>query len=116
MFPNRIQTNCESFLDLSHLYKFIQCDKFRMLSVSEVRTLLLRRAVTTSIYFTDAFYHVPIARSLFPYLGFKLGNEALLLQSYAIRSEHSSQSPHKAGGRCGPSTSRSGDLGSCIPG
>ncbi|XP_064088848.1 uncharacterized protein LOC135203130 [Macrobrachium nipponense] len=63
-------------LDLSKLNSYILCDKFRMLTVSQVRTLLPRGAVTTSIDLTDAYYHVPIARNFSPYLGFRLGNKA----------------------------------------
>ena len=63
-------------LDLSYLNLFIQCDKFKMLTVSQIRTLLPRGAVTISIDLTDAYWHVPIARRFSPYLGFRLGNRA----------------------------------------
>ena len=74
--PKRDSDKLRVILDLSRLNKFIQCDKFRMLTISEVRTLLPRGAVTTSIDFTDAFYHVPIARHPSSFLGFKLGRQA----------------------------------------
>ena len=56
-----------------------------MLSVSKVRTLLPSGAVTTSIDFTDVFYHVPIARKLSPYLGFKLGSQAYSFRAMPFR-------------------------------
>ena len=63
-------------LDLSVLNLSIQCDRFRMLTISQVRTLLPRGAVTISIDLTDAYWHIPIARRLTPFLGFRLGNQA----------------------------------------
>ncbi|MGL5405732.1 MAG: reverse transcriptase domain-containing protein, partial [Propionibacteriaceae bacterium] len=62
-------------LDLSRLNLAIRCDKFKMLTISQVRTLLPRGAVTTSIDLTDAYYHIPIARHFRPYLGFKIGDQ-----------------------------------------
>ena len=68
-------------LDLSSLNEHIQCDKFRMLTIAQVRTLLPPGNVTISIDLTDAYWHIPIARNLAPYLGFKLGK-----QKYAFRA------------------------------
>ena len=63
-------------LDLSPLNQFIRCDRFQMLTVSQVRTLLPPGAVTCSIDLTDAYWHIPIARNLSSFLGFRLGRRA----------------------------------------
>ena len=46
-------------MDLSPLDKYIQCDNFQMLTISQMRTLLPRGAVTISIDLTDAYWQVP---------------------------------------------------------
>ena len=61
-------------LDLSKINKFIRCDQFRMFTIANIHTLLPKNAYTVSINMTDAYWYVPIARHLTPYLGFKLGN------------------------------------------
>ena len=48
-------------LDLSRLNLFIRCDKFKMTTVAQVRTLLPPGAFTCSIDLSDAFWHVPVA-------------------------------------------------------
>ena len=57
-------------LDLSILNKYIQCDRFRMLTTTQIRTLLLRGSFRISIDFTDAYWHAPVARYFSPYLGY----------------------------------------------
>ena len=47
-----------------------------MLTIVQVRTLLPRGVVTCSIDLTDGHWHIPIARHLIPYLGFRLGTQA----------------------------------------
>ncbi|XP_066986092.1 uncharacterized protein [Macrobrachium rosenbergii] len=74
--PKKDSDNRRVILDLSTLNSYMQCDKFRMLTISQVRTLLPREAVTTSIDLTDAYYHVPMARNVSPYLGFRRGKQA----------------------------------------
>ncbi|XP_064096545.1 uncharacterized protein LOC135208375 [Macrobrachium nipponense] len=74
--PKKGTDKRQVILDLSRLSLFICCDKFKMLTISQVRTLLPRGAVTTSIDLTDTYYHVLIARHFHPFLGFKLGKEA----------------------------------------
>ena len=73
--PKRNSTKKRVILDLSTLNKFIRCEKFRMLTVSQIRMLLPPGAVTISIDLSDAYWHIPIARRLTPFLGFKLGNQ-----------------------------------------
>ena len=60
-------------MDLSKINKVIRCDKFKMLTIANIRTLLPRYAYTVSIDLKDAYWHVPIARHMTPYLGFALG-------------------------------------------
>ncbi|MEL7079368.1 MAG: reverse transcriptase domain-containing protein, partial [Cyanobacteria bacterium J06582_2] len=60
-------------LDLSLLNQYIQCDKFKMVTVNQVRTLLQTSDFTCSIDLTDAFWHVPIASPFRSWLGFALG-------------------------------------------
>ena len=47
-----------------------------MLTNSQVRTLLPHGSITIPIDLTDAYWHIPSARHLIPYLGFSLGNQA----------------------------------------
>ena len=42
-------------LDLSKINKVIRCDKFKMLTVANIRTLLPRYAYTVSIDLTEAY-------------------------------------------------------------
>ena len=74
--PKKDSDKKRVILDLSVLNQYIRCEKFRMLTISQIRTLLPRGAVTISIDLTDAYWHIPIARCLIPYLGFKLGYQA----------------------------------------
>ncbi|XP_068224886.1 uncharacterized protein [Palaemon carinicauda] len=74
--PKKDSDSRRVILDLSRLNLSIQCDRFHMLTVSQVRTLLPRGAVTTSIDLTDAYYHVPIARHFRPFQGFRLDDKA----------------------------------------
>ena len=62
-------------LDLSHLNLFIRCDKFKMTTVAQVRTLLPLGAFTCSIDLSDAFWHVPVAERFRSFLGFSLGRK-----------------------------------------
>ena len=79
--PKKGTNKLRVILDLSRLNKFIHCDKFRMLTVSQVHTLLPQNAYAISIDLTDAYWHVPIARQFTPYLGFRLGNRKYAFQS-----------------------------------
>ena len=73
--PKKDSEKKRVILDLSPLNKFIRCDKFHMLSVSQIRTLLPPGAVTISIDLTDTYWHIPISRRFIPFLGFQLGNK-----------------------------------------
>ena len=88
---------------MSTLNHYIRCDKFQMLTISQVRTLLPRGAVTISIDLTDAYWHVPIARCLTPW--FQSGKPGLRLQSYALRAKCSTPSFHQTRRHGGTSSS-----------
>ena len=62
--PKRDSHQKRVILDLSVLNKAIVCDKFQMLTIAQVRTLLPRGAVTCSIDLTDTYWHIPIAHHL----------------------------------------------------
>ena len=64
--PNKDSDKERVLLDLSYLNKFIRFEKFRMLTLSQVRTLLPRGAVNFSIDLTDTYWHIPIARRFTP--------------------------------------------------
>ena len=49
-------------LYLSRLIKHIQCDKFKMVTVAHVRTLLPHGAYTCSLDLSDTYRHVPVAK------------------------------------------------------
>ena len=70
--PKKNSDKKRVILDLSNLNKFIKCERFRMLTISQIRTLLPREAVPTFIDLTEAYWHILITRRLIPYLGFKL--------------------------------------------
>ena len=79
--PRKNSSKKRVILDLSHLNKFIQCDRFKMLTTAQIRTLLPRGEYAISIDLTDAYWHVPIAHHCSRYLGFALGHKA-----YAFRA------------------------------
>lgn len=54
----------------------IQCGKSRLLTVLWVRILLLRGAITASIDLSDASFHILVAERSYPFLGFRLGEQA----------------------------------------
>ena len=70
--PKKNSDKKRVILDLSKLNNFIKCERFRMLTISQIRTLLPREAVPTFIDLTEAYWHILITRRLIPYLGFKL--------------------------------------------
>ena len=73
--PKKDSEEKRVILDLSHLNKFIRCDKFKMVTVNQVRTLVRTSDFTCSIDLTDAFWHVPIAFPFRAWLGFALGRK-----------------------------------------
>ena len=52
--PKKNSSKKRVILDLLALNKFIQCDKFRMLSIAQIRTLLPQGAYAVSIDLTDS--------------------------------------------------------------
>ena len=74
--PKRNSDKKRVILDLSRINPYIQCDRFQMLTVSQIRTLLPRGAVTISIDLTDAYWHIPIAHRFVSFLGFRLMKKA----------------------------------------
>ena len=79
--PKKDSDKLRTILDLSHLNKFIQCDKFQMLTIAQIRTLLPQGSYTASIDLSDAYWHIPISRRFSPYLGFKLGRKAYVFKA-----------------------------------
>ena len=79
--PKKNTTKMRVILDLSFLNRFIRCDRFRMLTVAQLRTLLPQGTYGISIDLTDAYWHVPMARKFSRYLGFVLGRQAYAFTS-----------------------------------
>ena len=79
--PKKDSDKKRVILDLSRLNKYIQCDRFQMLTISQIRTLLPRGVFTVSIDLTDAYWHIPIARRFSPYLGFRLNRQAYVFKT-----------------------------------
>ncbi|MEL7521173.1 MAG: reverse transcriptase domain-containing protein, partial [Cyanobacteria bacterium J06553_1] len=73
--PKKDSEERRVILDLSHLNKFIRCDKFKMTTVHQVRSLVQMSDYTCSIDLTDAFWHVPVASPFRAWLGFALGRK-----------------------------------------
>ena len=63
--PKKDSAERRLILDLSYLNRFIKCDRFKMTTISQVRTLLPRGAFTCSLDLSDAFWHIPIALRFF---------------------------------------------------
>ena len=61
-------------LDLSILNSFIKCPTFKMLTLKEVKLLLPKNCWTVSIDLKDGFWHIAIAKTKRPYLGFSYRN------------------------------------------
>ena len=59
--PKKNSPKMRVILDLSPLNKYIQCDKFQMLTIAQIRTLLPQGAYAISIDLTDAYWNVPVA-------------------------------------------------------
>ena len=74
--PKKGSSNMRVILDLSDLNNYIRCDRFKMLTITQIRTLLPHGAYTCSVDLTDAYWHVPMSHQTSPYLGFALGQQA----------------------------------------
>ena len=68
--PKRTAGEHRLILDLSELNKFIECPSFKMLTLKEVKLLLPQGYWTVAIDMRDGYWHVPVAPSKRPFLGF----------------------------------------------
>ena len=68
--PKRNAGEHRLILDLSELNKFIECPAFKMLTLKDVRLLLPQGYWTVSIDLRDGYWHLPVAPSKRPFLGF----------------------------------------------
>ena len=73
--PKRDSPEGRLVLDLSILNSYIRCQKFKMLTIREVKMLLPKGYWTISIDLKDGFWHVRVAKTKRPYLGFRWKNE-----------------------------------------
>ena len=73
--PKRDSQEDRLILDLSQLNLYIACPSFKMLTIKEIKYLLPRGYWTISIDFLDGYWHVPVAPSKRPYLGFTYRNQ-----------------------------------------
>ena len=73
--PKKDSQEGRLILDLSILNSYIKCPYFKMLTIKEVKTLLPKGFWTVSIDFKDGFWHLPIARTKRPFLGFRWKNQ-----------------------------------------
>ena len=79
--PKRDPQKHRLILDLSQLNQFINCPTYKMLTIQDVKYLLQQGYWTISIDFLDGYWHVPVAPSKRPFLGFRYRN-----QDYQFRS------------------------------
>ena len=75
--PKRGTSETRLVVDLSRLNQFIQPKKFKMVSVAQARELISPNSWLTSIYLTDAYWHVPIHRRYRKFLAIQQGHEVL---------------------------------------
>ena len=68
--PKKDSQEDRLILDLSQINLFIQCPSFKMLTLKEVKLLLPQRFWTVSLDFKDGYWHVAVAPSKRPFLGF----------------------------------------------
>ena len=69
--PKKDSPEGRLILDLSLLNAYIKCPHFKMLTIREVKLLLPKGYWTVSLDLKDGFWHLPIARSKRPFLGFR---------------------------------------------
>ena len=74
--PKKESTERRVILDLSEINQYIKCPTFKMLTLKEVKVLLPKNYWTTSIDLKDGYWHIPIAKSKRPYLGFQYRGQA----------------------------------------
>ena len=73
--PKKDSPEGRLILDLSFLNTFIKTPSFKMLTIRDVKLLLPQGCWTISIDFKDGFWHLPVARSKRPFLGFRWKNQ-----------------------------------------
>ena len=73
--PKKDSEEMRTILDLSPLNNYIQIASFKMLTLKEVRLQLPPGAWTISLDLKDGFWHLSVARSFRPYLGFRYKNQ-----------------------------------------
>ena len=73
--PKRDSPEGRLILDLSILNSYIRCERFKMLTLREVKLLMPKGYWTISIDLKDGFWHVPVTPGKRPFLGFRWRNE-----------------------------------------
>lgn len=79
--PKKDSDKLRVILDLSPLNKFIENNKFRMLNLQHIKTLMPKRAYTVLIEMADAYWHIPINCPLSSYLGFRLQKKKYIFRT-----------------------------------
>ena len=79
--PKKDSEERRIILDVSQLNTFIHCPTFKMTKVAQVCETVPMRAYTVSLDLKDAYMHVPIAKSLRKFLGFRLGEESYMFRA-----------------------------------
>ena len=74
--PKKDSEEDRLILDLSQLNSYIRCPSFKMLTQKEVKLNLPKGYWTVSLDLKDGFWHVGVAPSLRPYLGFRYKNQS----------------------------------------
>ena len=69
--PKKDSEEMRTILDLSPLNNYIQISSFKMLTLKQVRLQLPPGAWTISLDLKDGFWHLSVARTFRPYLGFR---------------------------------------------
>ena len=77
LVPRKDRPEPRMVVDLSRLNKKIQCYRFRMLTLKQVRNSLCRDAWFTSLDLANAYWHVPIHRRFRPFLALQDGSRVL---------------------------------------
>ena len=87
--PKKDTNKRRIILDLSFINKYIVCPSFKMLTLKDVKAVLPQNAWTTSIDLKDGYWHVPIAPSKRPYLGFSYAGVDYQFRAMPFREKSS---------------------------
>ena len=71
LVPKKDDPEERLIIDLSMLNKNIKLEKFKMLTMNQVRLLLPKGCWTVALDLKDGYWHVPVTPKKRPYLGFK---------------------------------------------